>query len=354
MMRVLMTADTIGSVMTYATTLASQLCARGHKVDLAVLGPPMREAQRDAAQSVRGLTLHVLDCALEWMDDAWLDLDRSAKWLLALEKRVRPDVVHVNGYAHAAAGFRGPVVVGAHSCMLSWWRAVHREEAPPLYDRYRRDVVRGLAAARAVIAPSRAMLACLAREYDYDRGVTVPNGAPVPQRKSHKEPFVLSCGRLWDRAKNVEAVERVARNLAWPLTLAGCGAEDDGIEHLGWLPHAELEEVMDRAAIVALPALYEPFGLCALEAALRSCALVLGDIESQHEIWDDAAIFIDPRNDDDIARAIKELIADDVLRAKMGERAYRHALAYSPARMASATLAVYASVLERGAVQCAL
>jgi glycosyltransferase involved in cell wall biosynthesis len=357
--RALMTADAVGGVLTYATTLATELASRGVQVHLALLGPPPRPEQRVTLRAIPGLVLHELDCALEWMDDPWADVARSSEWLLDLEQRVKPDVVHVNGYAHAAAGFRAPVVLVAHSCVVSWWRAALGEEAPARYDTYRREVKRGLLRADAVIAPSRAMLHCLARDYAFERGLVVSNGARVPMRMRPKEPFVLSCGRIWDRAKNVATVARVGKRLAWPVKLAGSGAEQEefeNVEHLGWLDHDALGEVMERASICALPGLYEPFGLCALEAALRSCALVLGDIESQREIWDDAALFVDPRDDDRVAYVLSTLVEDQALRAEMSERAWRRALAYSPARMADGTLAVYASVIAaraEGAVQCA-
>ena len=47
---------------------------------------------------------------------------------------------------------------------------------------------------------------------------------------------------------------------------------------LGVLAPAELRRKLERAAIFAAPALYEPFGLGILEAAAAGCALVLGDI----------------------------------------------------------------------------
>lgn len=354
--KLLMTADAVGGVLTYATTLARGLGTRGTTVHLAVLGPPAKPEQRAALRDLPNVVVHELDCALEWMDDPWSEVERSTEWLVRLENRVQPDVVHVNGFAHGAAGFRAPVVVGAHSCILSWWRAVHGEDAPARYETYRREVKLGLARADAVIAPSRAMLGALERHYGFDGGVVVSNGAQLPARIRKKERFVLTCGRLADRAKNAAAITRIAPRLPWPVKLAGSGAEDAGIEHLGWLGPDALSEVMERAAICALPALYEPFGLCALEAALRSCALVLGDIESQREIWGDAAIYVDPRDDDAIARAITTLATDGALCAAMGERAWRHALHYSPSRMLEATLGVYAKLREQsleGASPCA-
>ena len=57
---------------------------------------------------------------------------------------------------------------------------------------------------------------------------------------------------------------------------------------LGSLSPRALAAWLARAAIYCLPARYEPFGLSVLEAALSGCALVLGDIPSLREIWDDA------------------------------------------------------------------
>ena len=48
------------------------------------------------------------------------------------------ELVHLNGYAHAALPWRVPVVVVAHSCVLSWWQAVFGEAAPARYAEYRR------------------------------------------------------------------------------------------------------------------------------------------------------------------------------------------------------------------------
>jgi hypothetical protein len=98
------------------------------------------------------------------MDEPWEDVAAAGRWLLGLEARFRPDIVHLNGYAHAALPFEAPVLVVGHSCVLSWWRAVKGVDAPPDWDRYRREVRAGLHAAGLVLAPTRAMLDSLAQE----------------------------------------------------------------------------------------------------------------------------------------------------------------------------------------------
>jgi glycogen synthase len=91
---------------------------------------------------------------------------------------------------------------------------------------------------------------------------------------------------------------------------------------------------MQRAAIYALPARYEPFGLSALEAAQCGCALVLGDIPSLREIWGNAAIFVAPDDSAALEAAIGLLIRDEALRMNMARRAQARARRYTPSAMA--------------------
>jgi glycosyltransferase involved in cell wall biosynthesis len=116
---------------------------------------------------------------------------------------------------------------------------------------------------------------------------------------------------------------------------------------LGRLGAAELAEWYARAAIYALPARYEPFGLSALEAAHSGCALVLGDIPSLREIWGDAAVFVTPDDSRALEAALRELIADPEFRERKASAAYEHAMQYTPRRMAAGYLEAYASVADR-------
>ncbi len=372
-MRLLLTADAVGGVWTYALELARTLAPHGIETHVATMGPRPNERQRaDAAGA--GVALHEGDYALEWMDAPWDDVARAGDWLLGLERALAPDVVQVNGYAHGALPWRAPAVVVAHSDVCSWWKAVHGGPAPASWDRYRAAVAAGLAGATAVVAPTRAAADDLARHYGLpaDAVRVVPNARraadypPAP-----KEPIVLTAGRLWDEAKNVAAVARAADALGlgplrtdvlrvdalrWVAYVAGDGASPDGgtvdwdgygggsaVSWLGALPPAELAGWMGRAAIYVLPARYEPFGLSALEAGLAGCALVLGDVPSLREVWGDAALYVAPDDADGLAALLRTLTAAEAYRARFGERARRRALAYTPERMADGYLAAYAA-----------
>jgi glycogen(starch) synthase len=358
-MKILMTADAVGGVWSYALELAHALAPSGVEIVLATMGPLPSAAKREEAARCRNLRLETSDYRLEWMQNPWSDVERAGDWLLALARREQPDLLHLNGYVHAALPWQVPVCVVAHSCSCSWWRAVKHEPAPESWDRYRGAVRSGLDAATIVIAPTRAMLAALTREYGRvdDARVIYNARHPAQYPVLEKERFVLSAGRMWDEAKNVRALECVAPSIEWPVYVAGESSmpglgttETTYCCSLGALDHGALARWMGRAPIYALPARYEPFGLTVLEAALAGCALVLGNIPSLRELWRDAALFVEPDDHEQLAHTLQRLIADGERRRAIARRCRARALAFAPEEMASAYLHAYESALiARGA-----
>jgi glycosyltransferase involved in cell wall biosynthesis len=347
-------------VWTYALELARGLASSGVEVLLATMGAPLSASQREEIESTANVRVAESGYKLEWMDDPWDDVRRSGEWLLDLERDFRPDVVHLNGYAHGSLPWSAPTLVGGHSCVLSWWRAVKGEPAPASWDRYRQAVTDGLRDADLVVAPTAAMLSALAHDYGpLPPSRVIPNGRDAaPFRAAAaagraKEPIILAAGRLWDEAKNVAALGRVAPRLAWPVYVAGedqhpngTAAAPQGVRMLGKLPPAELAGWLGRAAIYALPARYEPFGLSALEAAFAGCALVLGDIPSLREVWGDAAAFVPP-DDAEALRATLTALADDGARRQaLAERAQGRARRYTPRAMADGYFDAYRGLMD--------
>jgi glycogen(starch) synthase len=346
MTSVLMSTDVVGGVWTYALELAAALAARDVDVHLATLGAPLRADQRAQLRASPVASVHASDWRLEWMERPWADVDAAGRWLLDVRDRVQPDLVHLNHYAHGALTWEAPLVVVAHSDVLSWFRAVRGEDAPPEWNRYARVVADGLAAAGVVVAPTHALLDEIEELYAPPGELRViPNGRTPGAARADKEPFVLCAGRLWDDAKNAAALDRIAPSLSWPVLLAGDATRRPRhARHVGLVGAGALAALMARASIYALPARYEPFGLSALEAAQAGCALVLGDIPSLREVWDDAALYVDPDDDDAISAAIAAVIADDDLRRALGARARERSARYTPSRMADAYLDAYACV----------
>lgn len=355
-LRALMTADAVGGVWSYALELAEGLGRLGGvEVILATMGEPPSPAQRQAAARLHNVRLCESRYKLEWMDDPWDDVEAAGEWLLELEARERPDVIHLNGYCHGALPWRAPVLMVAHSCVCSWFAAVRGEPAPRAWDAYRRAVARGLHRAGAVAAPSAFMLDALREHYGFSgAGAVIHNGRAAPDfAPNEKEPLIFTAGRLWDEAKNAATLDAAARLIPWPVFAAG-GVQSPGggaaaldhLLHLGRLAPADVAEWMGRAMVYAHPALYEPFGLTPLEAALAGCALVLGDIPSLREVWGAAALFVPPRDARALAAALERVMSDAALRRECAQRARARALELNPQRMIRQYLALYRDLLN--------
>ena len=350
-----MTADTVGGVWTYALELTRALQPYDVEVLLAIMGPSLSASQRDDARSLPNLSLFKSNYKLEWMPDCWSDVKHAGNWLLHLENRLQPDLIHLNGYAHANLPLQNPTLVAGHSCVYSWWHAVRGETPPAEWQRYKTEVQNGLHAADLVVTPSAAMLRALQTHYGpIENARVIHNGRDTEQfTPLRKRPMILSAGRLWDEAKNIDRLVEIAAELPWPVLIAGESQHRDQRESfaarqcrwLGSLPASQLRHWYASASIYALPALYEPFGYTPLEAALSGCALVLGRIESLREIWGDAAVFVDPKDGKALRHELLELICNQQRRDEMSKRARARALEFTSARMAENYVAAYEELL---------
>src|SRR4051794_29629326 len=120
--RVLMTADTMGGVWTYALELISAFEAADIEIVLALMGRQPDAEQRGELRKHDNVVLRSSDFKLEWMHGCWHDVAKAGDWLLLLEDIYRPNLIHLSGYVHATMAFKAPKLVVGHSCVLSWWR----------------------------------------------------------------------------------------------------------------------------------------------------------------------------------------------------------------------------------------
>ena len=350
--RLLITADTAGGVWVYTLSLCRALAGANVAVRLVALGAPSEE-QREAAQRLGNVELLVRPARLEWMPDPWRDLDALAADLPNLAAAGGCDLVHLNHLVHGHLDWGRPVVCVVHSCVQSWFEAVRGHPAPPEWRQYRRRVRRSLQAADHVVAPSEWMLQRAQHFYGpLHRRSVIANGsgAPLAEPKAPRRG-ILAAGRVWDDAKNVAPLIDLAPRLSAPLRIVGPrSAPGAGVTEtangLGGLPQEALWAEMRRAAVFAAPALYEPFGLGVLEAARSGCALVLGDIPTLREIWQGAAVFVDPHRPEDWEWAIEHLLHHPHERLRLARAAQHRATRFTLEHMARCYLALYRRTMD--------
>ncbi len=360
-MKILMTADPLGGVWPYTLELCTGLRTFGVEIALATMGRPLSEAQRAEVGALEHVQVHESPYRLCWMPEPWGDVARAGDWLLELEAKLQPDLIHLNDLGHGHLNWQVPVMLVAHSCVCSWWRAVKGEAAPDEdWRRYRQQVAKGCRQTDLVVAPSQAMLAAFLAEHgNCQQAQVIYNGRDFPEERPweqwcrQKEPVCFSAGRLWDEAKNIAALAKVAPDLSWSLILAGEPDETTDlttVEFRGHLDAREMAEQLRRAAIYVMPAKYEPFGLSILEAARSGCTLVLGDIPSLREIWGDAACFVNPDDPEALKNLLNDLAQQPEIRQELAQRAWRRARQYSRARMATEYWQSYQRIMARAAI----
>jgi glycosyltransferase involved in cell wall biosynthesis len=354
-LHVLMTADAVGGVWQYALDLAAGLRAHDVRTTIAVLGPAPSVDQQALAEAA-GAELVATGLPLDWTASDQAEVKEAGQAIARLAAQVRPELVHLNAPALAAdARFEVPVVAACHSCVATWWQAVKDGPLPEDFV-WRMDLVRrGYASADRLLAPTLAFAQATAEAYGLAQPpAIVRNGRRglQGQASSQDGKFVFTAGRLWDEGKNFAAIDRVAARLSIPVLAAGPLQGPNGVrieahhaKPLGHLSDEEVAQYLGEQPIFLSTALYEPFGLAVLEAAQAGCALVLSDIPTFRELWDGAALFVDPRNENEAAAAVERLVQDPDAQAVWGRAARKRAEAYSVEAMTEGVLRAYRSVL---------
>lgn len=148
------------------------------------------------------------------------------------------------------------------------------------------------------------------------------------RRRLPAAPALVLCGRFgWKSARLREAV-------------ASAGAE-------GWLVHVdgasdgELAALYAGARLVALPSLYEGFGLPALEALAAGVPLVASDIPVLREVAGEAALYAPPDRPEVWAERLAEVLGDGELARALAAGGPARAAAFDWARTAEETAAAF-------------
>jgi glycosyltransferase involved in cell wall biosynthesis len=118
------------------------------------------------------------------------------------------------------------------------------------------------------------------------------------------------------------------------------------VRFLGFVPHPVLRVFYSRASAFLFPSLYEGFGLPPLEAMAHGTPVLTSSVSSLPEVFSQAALLANPENIFEIARGIRQILTEDVLRETLVRRGYELVQKYSWERSAEQVREVYSSVLS--------
>lgn len=82
----------------------------------------------------------------------------------------------------------------------------------------------------------------------------------------------------------------------------------------------QLKALYENALCFVFPSLYEGFGFPILEAFASNCPIAISNASCFPEIAEDAALYFDPNSEEDINKAVENLITSESLRKKLVEK----------------------------------
>jgi len=185
--------------------------------------------------------------------------------------------------------------------------------------------------------------------------------ADVQQRFSIVGPYVLFVGTLEPR-KNIPsliaAFGQLRKDFPVRLVLAGRNgwlsdsifrsvkeqAVVDGVVFLEDFDASDLRSLYSGAEVLALPSLYEGFGLPAVEAMACGTPVVVANTGALPEVVGDAGVFIRPDDPTDIAQGLGWVLGNPKFREVLSQKGLERAATFSWERAARETLAVYDAV----------
>jgi len=221
---------------------------------------------------------------------------------------------------------------------------------------------------RLLLADSQAAAADLFRYYRLPEAKVhvVPLAADAAffeiARRRKPEPFLLTVATLHPH-KNLEGLLRAFaqfRRERPEFRLVVCGMHGfakekvhalrdslelaDAVDFPGWIPREDLHDLYARAWAFVFPTLFEGFGIPIVEALAAGVPSACSNIEPVSSIAGSAALKLDPHNPDAIADALRRIVSDDALRARLTQAGPSRAAEFSWERTARATVEAIESV----------
>lgn len=144
--------------------------------------------------------------------------------------------------------------------------------------------------------------------------------------------FVIAGGKGWG---NVDLV-----SLVHSLGLS------DSVRLTGYVSEERLSTLYAHARLLAMPSLYEGFGLPLLEAMSFGVPVLTSSCSSLPEVAGDAGVLVDPHDTNSIASGLLQMLKDDALRNKLAARAKVNAARFSWEKAAKETMEIFYEAID--------
>lgn len=234
----------------------------------------------------------------------------------------------------------------------------------------------GIKIADRIIAVSRHTAADLSAEFPDSTskirttplGVDINNRAPTligSAALGLDGPFILFVGTLEPRknlARLVEAFSLLPNSLKNSISLVVAGGEGWGgvdmrslavkfgvqnnVRYVGYVSDDQLTYLYSHAMFLAMPSLFEGFGLPLLEAMARGTPVLTSNCSSMPEVVGNAGLIVDPLNIASIRDGLLKLIEDNEYRHELGRLALLNSKQYSWDCTAEKTLKIFDEALS--------
>ena len=200
------------------------------------------------------------------------------------------------------------------------------------------------------VPPDRIRIALLAA--DDLSAAPVGCDGEVLTRLRVRQPFVLAVGAA-ERRKNHAVLDRAMRRVialdpTVTLVLAGphrrvvAPKADEPWRHaVGFVSDRDLAVLYRTAAMLVMPSTYEGFGLPVLEAMRLGAPVVCARAASLPEVAGNAAEWVDPSDEAQLAAAIYRVLSDRNLQATMRAAGRSQAARFTWDQTASVTLRAF-------------
>ncbi len=123
----------------------------------------------------------------------------------------------------------------------------------------------------------------------------------------------------------------------------------EDVRFLGFVPYPVLRVFYAHARAFLFPSLYEGFGLPPLEAMAHGTPVLTSNVSSLPEVFGQAALLVNPENVFEIARGIRQILTEGVLREALVRRGHELVERFSWERSARQVHQVYESVAAEAA-----